>query len=140
MGFISMAPGTFGTIEAFPVFWILRKYFTTPALLEIIVVLYLVGIFICDRAAQLSGFKDPSFVIWDEIVCFMLVLLYSPSAWFWQLLAFGLFRFFDIVKPGPIGFADRKLQGGFGIMFDDLLASIPTILILLILKTLILKV
>ncbi len=130
MGFIPVAPGTFGTLEAFPVFWLLRMYFTSWALFGIIVVLYLAGIFICDRASRLSGIKDPAFVIWDEIICFLLVLLCSPVTWFWQLLAFALFRFFDIVKPGPIGYVDKKLGGGFGIMFDDFLASVATILIL----------
>ncbi|MDE3207737.1 MAG: phosphatidylglycerophosphatase A, partial [Pseudomonadota bacterium] len=133
IGFIPMAPGTFGTLEGWLLFWILRHYFGFSVLFWLVVILYLAGIVICDLAAKQSGVKDPSFVIWDEMICFMLVLLFTPSLWIWQLVALALFRFFDILKPGWIGLADKKLQGGFGIMFDDFLASISSIVVVFVL-------
>jgi phosphatidylglycerophosphatase A len=62
-------------------------------------------------------------MVWDEIVAFALVLLFTPAGWLWMLTAFGLFRLFDIVKPWPIRFFDARFKNGFGVMFDDLLAA-----------------
>jgi len=61
--------------------------------------------------------------VWDEIVAFMLVLFFTPAGIYWQILAFLLFRFFDIVKPQPIRHFDENMHGGLGVMFDDLLAA-----------------
>jgi phosphatidylglycerophosphatase A len=71
--------------------------------------------------------SDHSAIVWDEVVAFWLVLAFLPTDWFTQLVAFALFRFFDIAKPPPIGVVDARLKGGFGIMFDDLLAAFFTL-------------
>ncbi len=73
-------------------------------------------------------------MVWDETVAFLLVLTFTPAGWAWQLAAFALFRFFDIVKPPPIRHFDRTLKSGFGVMFDDLLAAGYTLLILALAK------
>ena len=84
---------------------------------------------------------DPAAIVWDEIVCFWIVLwLLTPAGFLGQLCAFGLFRFFDAVKPGPMGWADRTFKGegwkgGFGILADDLLAAFCTLLVLAFWKT-----
>ena len=86
---------------------------------------------------------DPAAIVWDEIVCFWLVLLLvMPAGWAGQLAAFVLFRFFDAVKPGPIAWADRRFKGrpgrpvgwaqGFGVLFDDLVAALCTLVLLAI--------
>ena len=73
-------------------------------------------------------------MVWDEIVAFMLVLSVAPKAWPWQLAAFVLFRAFDIAKPPPIRAFERRFKGGFGVMFDDLLAAGYTLFVLALVK------
>ena len=73
-------------------------------------------------------------MVWDEVVAFTLVLLFTPAHWLWQAGAFALFRLFDITKPPPIRYFDRTLKNGFGVMFDDLLAALYTLLVLALLK------
>ena len=67
-------------------------------------------------------------MVWDETVAFLLILFFIPNEWLWQLAAFILFRLFDIAKPNPIRYFDQKLQGGFGVMFDDIVAAFLTLL------------
>jgi phosphatidylglycerophosphatase A len=74
--------------------------------------------------------------VWDEIVAFLLVLFFTPEGWIWQILAFVLFRFFDIVKPQPIRHFDQNLHGGLGVMFDDILAAAYALLCLAMIKSL----
>ena len=89
------------------------------------------GIAICGFTAKRLGIDDPSPVVWDEIVAFWLVLLMvTPVTLTGQFWAFIVFRFFDMVKPPPIGYFDRRLKGGFGIMFDDLVAAFFTLLVI----------
>jgi phosphatidylglycerophosphatase A len=77
------------------------------------------------------GVADPSPVVWDEIIAFWLVLLLvTPATFVGQLWAFIVFRFFDMVKPPPIRHFDRHLKGGFGIMFDDIVAAFFTLLVI----------
>ena len=83
---------------------------------------------VCDRRAL--GVADHGGMVWDEIVAFALVLLFTPAGWLWMALAFALFRLFDILKPWPIRVADRHLKNGFGVMFDDLLAAAFAIAVL----------
>ena len=94
------------------------------------------GIWICGRTARALGTDDPSAVVWDEIVAIWLVLWMLqpapgvPAAWSMQAVAFALFRLFDAVKRGPVGWADRHIKGGLGIMFDDLVAAGLTLAVL----------
>ncbi len=93
----------------------------------VIASLFAVGIPICAQAGKAIGVSDHSSIVWDEIVAFMLVLEFTPQSWQWWLVAFLLFRLFDIWKPFPIRQCDAKFKGGFGVMFDDLLAAIYAI-------------
>ena len=77
---------------------------------------------------------DHGAIVWDEIVAFTLVLFFTPAGYAWQVAAFLLFRFFDIVKPPPIRYYDRKWKSGFGVMFDDLLAAFYTLLVLALVR------
>ena len=100
-----------------------------------------VGWWACSRTARHMGVLDPGSIVWDEIVAFWLVLWLLLPAGFWaQCWAFVLFRFFDAAKPGPVGWADRLFKGfgwrgGFGIMFDDLVAALCTLLVIALWRT-----
>jgi phosphatidylglycerophosphatase A len=77
--------------------------------------------------------SDPGCIVWDEIVAIWLVLWLTPDTLLWQAVAFGLFRFFDIVKPQPIRWVDAHAHGGFGVMIDDILAAGYTLVVLALL-------
>lgn len=89
-----------------------------------LVVLFIVGVWICDRTANDMGVHDHPAIVFDEVVGMLFVLMGVPAGLIWLVLGFILFRLFDIWKPWPIGLLDKKVSGGFGIMADDLLAAI----------------
>lgn len=128
-GLALKAPGTFGTLVGFPLFWLIfNDSFSTQ--LMIIAALFLFGIYVCDKTGKDLGVSDHGAIVWDEIVAMMLVLTFAPHTWLGWLVAFLLFRLFDIWKPYPICYFDANLKNGFGVMFDDLLAAIYAILVL----------
>lgn len=128
-GLARKAPGTFGTLVGYPLFWLISVYaFNTQFI--IISALFLIGIYFCDVTGKALGVSDHGGIVWDEIVAMMLVLAFTPNQWRWWLSAFILFRLFDIWKPYPIKQFDAKLKNGFGVMFDDLLAAIYAIICL----------
>ncbi|RFU46231.1 phosphatidylglycerophosphatase A [Paraburkholderia sp. DHOC27] len=130
-GLSPFAPGTFGTLFAWASFDVLNRYLTVLDWAALIVVGFLAGISISAFTAKRLGTDDPSSVVWDEIVAFWLVLLMvTPATFTGQAWAFVVFRFFDMVKPPPIRYFDRRLKGGFGIMFDDLVAAFFTLLVI----------
>lgn len=128
-GLASKAPGTFGTLAALPLYWLIKDLSLTAYLL-IVIVAFIAGIWICQKSADWLEQDDPSAVVWDEIVGYLITMITAPSGWHWLLLGFVLFRFFDIAKPWPISWADQKLHGGFGIMVDDVIAGLFSLLIL----------
>lgn len=130
LGWLPWAPGTMGSIGAVVLFWGLQSDFTSgifhpqswgfTALLFLLIV---VGTWASERVSH-SGDKDPSWVVIDEVAGLWLALWYAPTiAWSYLLGAFALFRLFDIAKPALVGWADRRLNGGIGIMADDLIAG-----------------
>ena len=130
-GLSPIAPGTFGTLFAWASFAAFSAQLTVIEWGILIVVGFVAGIGICGFTANRLGIEDPSPVVWDEIVAFWLVLLMvTPATFTGQLWAFIVFRFFDMVKPPPIRYFDRRLKGGFGIMFDDLVAAFFTLLVI----------
>ncbi len=128
-GLSPWAPGTMGTLLAWALVPLLLML---PFLWQVIFVVssLLAGIWICDVVDKRLGVHDHGGVVWDEIAAFWLCVLFIPYQWQWLLVAFVLFRFFDIIKPWPIGWADKQVSGGLGIMLDDVLAAVWTILIL----------
>lgn len=129
-GLAPKAPGTFGTLVGFPLFWLIAHYSFSTQLI-IIAALFIIGIYICDITGKALGVSDHGGIVWDEIVAMMLVLAFTPLDWILWPAAFLLFRLFDIWKPFPISYFDAKLKNGFGVMFDDLLAAIFAIACLL---------
>jgi phosphatidylglycerophosphatase A len=130
-GLARTAPGTFGTLAALPPFWLLQQTGAgQPAMLLIIAAGFALGIGACAVTGRNLGSADHGGIVWDEIVAMWLVLAFTPASWVWWLAAFGLFRFFDILKPWPIRFLDARLKNGFGVMFDDVLAACYALLII----------
>ena len=128
-GLVPKAPGTFGTIIGLPLFWLISVHALSVQLI-IIAALFIFGIYVCDKTGKALGVADDGAIVWDEIVAMMLVLAFAPFTWLGWLVAFLLFRLFDIWKPYPICYFDAKLKNGFGVMFDDLLAAAYAILVL----------
>ncbi|MGB1090742.1 MAG: phosphatidylglycerophosphatase A [Oceanobacter sp.] len=129
-GLAPKAPGTFGSLAALPVWWLLLAQLEPVAFLIVIAVTFAVGIYFCDKTAADLGVHDHPGIVWDEWVGMWLTLFMVPAGIIWVLIGFALFRFFDIVKPWPIKWLDQKVKGGFGIMVDDLLAGLMALLVL----------
>ena len=131
-----LAPGTVGTLWAWLTFLLMQMWLTETGLGLVIALSALVGWWACTVTAQHMGVADSGHIVWDEVVAFWLVLwLVLPAGIGMQVAAFALFRFFDAAKPGPMAWADRHFKGfgargGFGIMFDDVLAAFCTLLVL----------
>jgi phosphatidylglycerophosphatase A len=128
-GAASKAPGTFGTLAAVPLYVLLQPLSSLHYLL-VVAVLFIAGIWICDRTSRDLGVHDHGGIVWDEWVGFLFTLWMAPPGWYWVLVGFLLFRFFDILKPWPIGWLDRQVSGGMGIMLDDLLAGLYSLVLL----------
>jgi phosphatidylglycerophosphatase A len=132
-GLSRFAPGTVGTLYAWLSFLVLDHYLNDLQWGLLIAVGFIAGLWLTARTARALNTADPSAVVWDEIVAFWLVLwLVMPASFGAQLVAFALFRFYDAVKPGPVGWADREFSGGLGIMLDDLIAAGCTLLTIVI--------
>jgi len=122
-GLSPRAPGTAGTLAAWLLYPLLRAPISDVVFLALLASFFVAGVMAADRTGRALGVSDHGAIVWDEIVAFWLVLFFAPATLGWQAVAFVLFRFFDIVKPPPIRWADRHIEGGFGVMFDDLIAA-----------------
>ncbi len=125
-GLIKPAPGTWGTIAAIPLYLSLMQLFSSSSMvyLGVILVSFIAGIYLCGKTAADVGVHDHGAIVWDEIVGFLITMLFVPVNWQNIMLGFLLFRLFDILKPWPIKLLDKHVHGGFGIMIDDVLAGI----------------
>ena len=92
--------------------------------------LFAIGIWACELTGRALGAPDHGAMVWDETVSFLLVLFFTPVYSYWQAFAFVLFRIFDILKPPPIRYYERKVKGGLGVMFDDVIAAFYTLVVL----------
>jgi phosphatidylglycerophosphatase A len=134
-GLARKAPGTFGTLVAFPMYWFLAPRLSDMVFILVLIWAFAIGVWVCDKTGKALGVPDYGGIVWDEVVAFMLVLFFTPAGWEWSLLAFALFRFFDIVKPQPIRYFDSNWHGGLGVMFDDLVAAGYALLSLAVIKS-----
>ena len=135
-GLAPRAPGTAGTLAAWPLGWILGGVLPPALFVGLMAFFFAVGTWACSVTGRRLGVADHSAMVVDEMVAFLLVLAILPRDLSWQAAAFLLFRAFDIVKPAPIAWFERRFHGGFGVMFDDLLAAGYTLLVLALLKRL----
>jgi phosphatidylglycerophosphatase A len=131
-GLAPVAPGTFGTLVALPIAWLLQASGSDAVYLAVTALLFVAGVFAADVTARDLGVADHGAIVIDEIVAFLVVLFFTPRTWLAQAGAFALFRLFDIVKPPPIREVDARMKGGFGVMLDDLLAAAYALLVLAI--------
>lgn len=130
-GLAPKAPGTFGTLVGLPLFALLCLL-PWPVYALAVLAMFIFGCWVCGESARLLGVHDHGGIVFDEIVGFLVaaapLLIWPPKTavtWGCGLLAaFALFRLFDIWKPWPIRWFDRKVHGGFGIMLDDALAAV----------------
>ncbi len=111
-----------GTLAAIPLWWLLAQLPLTSYLI-VVLLAAVVGITICGRAAEQMGVHDHGGIVWDEFVGFWIAMAALPITWQSVVLGFILFRLFDILKPWPISWLDKKVSGGFGIMIDDVIAG-----------------
>lgn len=122
-GTVDKAPGTFGTLAAIPLYLLIQDLSVSNYFL-VLIVAALAGIFICGKTSSDLGEHDHAGIVWDEFVGYLITMWMAPEGWAYIVLGFILFRIFDIWKPWPISLADKHVHGGFGIMFDDILAGI----------------
>ncbi|HCX32320.1 MAG TPA: phosphatidylglycerophosphatase A [Rhodocyclaceae bacterium] len=129
-GLSPFAPGTAGTLAAWLLFPLLRARFSDAGLLIFLAAAFVIGIFVAQRTGEALGVADHGAIVWDEMVPFWLVLLMTPEGILWQAGAFFLFRAFDVVKPPPARWIDTRVKNGFGVMADDAVAALYTLLVL----------
>jgi phosphatidylglycerophosphatase A len=135
-GLSPLAPGTVGTLLAFPLHAVLAYWFAPEWVGAAIAAFFLIGIWACGRTGRDLGVADHGGMNWDEIVAFLGVLVLTPPVPAWQAAAFVAFRFFDIAKPPPIRSIDRSVKGGLGVMLDDVVAGLYAVLAIAVAKRL----
>jgi phosphatidylglycerophosphatase A len=129
-GLSPFASGTVGTLFAWASFPLLRHGMDDLQFLIFLSVAFTYGVLACQRTGRDLGVVDHGAIVWDEIVPFWTILLLCPAHWLWQTAAFFLFRIFDIVKPAPANYFDEQVKNGFGVMMDDVIAALYTLLVL----------
>ena len=132
-GLSPWAPGTVGTLLGWALYPLIRTPVSEFVFLALLASLFVAGVLAAERTGRALGVSDHGGIVWDEMVATWLVLMFTPGTLLWQALAVALFRFFDIVKPPPVRWADRSFKGGFGVMFDDIVAAGYTLLVLAVL-------
>jgi len=132
-GLLPKMPGTWGTLAAVPLAFGLSFF---PLWVSIVIILFyfILGSYLSGILSDELGVHDYGGVNCDEVVGFLFLMLPFPCTWQYLLLGFILFRFFDIIKPFPIGWIDRYIVGGFGMMFDDIVAAIMAMLLMLLIQ------
>ncbi|WP_025821143.1 phosphatidylglycerophosphatase A family protein [Shewanella marina] len=128
-GLFAKAPGTFGTLAGIPVYLLLAQL-SLPWYLALTFIGALAGIYICHKASKDMQVHDHGAIVWDEVIGLLVTMIAAPTGWPWVVLGFVLFRIFDILKPWPIRLLDAKVHGGFGIMIDDILAGVFSLICL----------
>ncbi|XQW85927.1 phosphatidylglycerophosphatase A [Thalassotalea piscium] len=126
-GLAPKAPGTFGTLAAIPIFY-LMSFLDVYSYAAIVLVMAVIGVYFCGHAAKRVGVHDHPAIVWDEFVGYLITMFMIPWSWHAVLLGFILFRIFDIFKPWPISYLDKNCHGGFGIMIDDVVAGFASFL------------
>lgn len=128
-GVYKKAPGTLGTLVAFPLFLIIAPL-AFELQISFVITLFFLGIHASNITSRKLKIKDPSCIVIDEIVAMLLILILIKNDLISFVISFILFRFFDITKPFPINWVDKQVGGGIGIMLDDVIAALPPIVII----------
>ncbi|WP_159991112.1 phosphatidylglycerophosphatase A family protein [Pelistega ratti] len=135
-GLIKKAPGTWGSLLGW-FSWLIIAHIIGNDIVQAVIILlgFAFGIYVCQRTSNELGVTDHGGIVWDEIVAMWLVffVMLSPNMSFlWQLVAFVIFRFFDIIKPWPIHYFDEHFKNGFGVMWDDIIVAVYTLFVMAI--------
>lgn len=133
-GWLPKAPGTWGSLAALPLAWLLFWVGGSTLLLIAAVIIFGLGWWASARVVAQDGADDPGWVVIDEVVGQFLTLCLTPPSLISYAVGFALFRLFDIRKPWPVDLADRQIKGGFGIMLDDVAAGIYALAFLTLLQ------
>jgi phosphatidylglycerophosphatase A len=134
-GLAPKASGTVGSIAALPFAYVIQKMGGLYALPVATLMVFFAGWWASNQYLKHSASRDdPKEIVVDEVAGIWLLLCALPHSWHGYLIGFVMFRFFDVLKPWPISVADREIKGGFGIMFDDILAAIYPVIILLLVQ------
>lgn len=128
LGLAPKAPGTFGTVLGIPLLLLMPQNILAYSL--IVLVLFALGVWCCDVCAKNLGVHDHPGIVWDEVVGYLITMAAVPRTLWWVLAGFVVFRLFDIIKPWPISWVDRKVHGGLGIMLDDVLAAFFALIVM----------
>ncbi|TAM96359.1 MAG: phosphatidylglycerophosphatase A [Rhodanobacteraceae bacterium] len=123
-GLSPMAPGTAGSLVALLPWWFLLRGLPLGWYVVVLVAGFLLGVWACEVSDRRLGMHDQGALVWDEVIGMWITLLAAPARWWWMIVGFALFRLFDIWKPWPVRWADRRVQGGLGVMLDDVVAGI----------------
>ena len=129
-GFSPVAPGTAGTIAALLPWWLWLRELPLAYYAAAVVIAFAIGVWASSWVVRRSGVSDPQVVVWDEFIGVWISLFAAPAGWVWMLAGFALFRLFDIWKPWPVRWADRKVGGGLGVMLDDVIAGIYALVVM----------
>ena len=129
-GLSPRAPGTIGSLVALIPWWFWLRDLPATYYAGVLVAGTLIGIWASNWTIACTRIADPGFVVWDEFIGLWIALFLLPAGWLWIGAGFALFRLFDIWKPWPVGWADRKVHGGLGVMLDDILAGLIALAIL----------
>lgn len=130
-GLSPVAPGTAGTLLTVPLVYFLQQQSLLIYLLATLFVL-VTGSWICGYTARKLQVHDHSSIVYDEVAGFLITMIMVPAGWYWMISGFVLFRFFDAIKPWPISWFDKNIDGGFGIMLDDVIAGLISLCCLLL--------
>ena len=124
LGFLRPAPGTWGSLGGLIFWWFFHA--ELPAFIQLLIIVgyFLISWWLCSRLIDRLGVQDEPQIVADEVAGVWLALIFAPQIWWVALLAFGLFRFFDIVKPGVVGWLDANVHSGLGVMADDMMAGL----------------
>ena len=131
-GLSPVAPGTAGSLVAL-LPWLALATLPLPYYALVLIIAFLLGVWACAWIVKRLGIADPGFAVWDEFVGLWIALaplVGTPGSWAWIAAGFILFRIFDIWKPWPVSWADRKVGGGFGVMLDDVVAGLYAAVVL----------
>jgi phosphatidylglycerophosphatase A len=126
VGYIPFASGTFGTLVAFPVFWLYEpfRHLSVPFYLLAYAGMVAAACWVAGRAERLTGEHDSHKIVIDEVVGYLAATLFLAPTWEHTLLAFFVFRALDVLKPFPAGWIDRRVPGGVGVVLDDVVSGL----------------
>ncbi|TAN06111.1 MAG: phosphatidylglycerophosphatase A [Rhodanobacteraceae bacterium] len=129
-GLSPKAPGTAGSLVALLPWWFLLRGLPIGWYVLVLIVGFLIGVWACEVSDRRLGMHDQGALVWDEVIGMWITLLVAPTAWWWMFVGFALFRLFDIWKPWPVRWADRRVHGGLGVMLDDVAAGVYALVVL----------